>query len=249
MHLEWWYDLNRPFLADVDLLAARTSYATSFVTDDAIFVATVRLPRTPEAGSGLANFLAPPRDWAATPPRSDEEWGVHYKDDALGFKGVVIKRLAFTIQAGPELVEPAIHSEWGQDLLALEILNNVDTWWDNVRTWLEIATNQRLAQIGHEATDWLNPNTRTSIWTVHESGEREPLRAGGTVIQGPERVLGVTATILQDCLALATTEPPLAWTLLRDARALQNADQYRRAVIDAATAAELMGSEQRAFAR
>jgi hypothetical protein len=244
VHLEWWYDLDRPFLAEVDLLAARSSYSTSFVTEDGVFAATVRLPRTPDAESGLADYLAPPRDWAATLPTRDEEWGIHYyKDHALGFKGVVIKRLAFSIQAGPELVEPAIRSEWGQDLLALEILNTIDTWWENVRTWLEIATNQRLAQVGHEASDWLNPNTRTSIWTVDESGERKPLRAGGTVVQGPERVLGVTATILQDCLALAHIEPPLAWILLRDARALQNADQYRRSVIDAATAAELAATK------
>ncbi|GAB4665666.1 hypothetical protein A5689_19570 [Mycobacterium intracellulare subsp. yongonense] len=243
VHLEWWYDLDRPFLAEVDLLAAGSSYSTSFVTEDGVFAATVRLPRTPDVEGGLADYLAPPRDWAATLPTPGEEWGIHYKDHTLGFKGVVIKRLAFSIQAGPEVVEPAIRSEWGQDLLAVEILNTIDTWWENVRTWLEIATNQRLAQVGHEASDWLNPNTRTSIWTVDESGEREPLRAGGTVVQGPERVLGVTATILRDCLALAHFEPPLAWTLLRDARALQNANQYRRSVMDAATAAELAATK------
>jgi hypothetical protein len=36
----------------------------------------------------------------------------------------------------------------------------------------------------------------------------------------------------------------MAWTLLRDARALQNADQLRRAVIDAATAAELAATKR-----
>jgi hypothetical protein len=163
----------------------------------------------------------------------------HYKDSALGFKGVTVKRLAFEIRVEPHQVNRAIRSEWDSYLLELEILNNIDTWWENVRTWLEIATNQRLAQVGHEAIDWFNPHTRTSIWAVDDSGDRQQSTVGGTVIRGPERVLGVTVEILRDCLALATTKPPLAWALLRDVRALQNADQYRRAVIDAATAAEI----------
>ena len=38
---------------------------------------------------------------------------------------------------------------------------------------------------------------------------------------------------------VADDGPSLAWILLRDARSLAAADQRRRAVIDAATAAEL----------
>lgn len=54
-------------------------------------------------------------------------------------------------------------------------------------------------------------------------------------------VAGVTSDLLRGCLALALAgeDPPLAWILLRDARSLREADQGRRAVIDAATSAEL----------
>lgn len=239
VHLEWWYDLDQPFLADVDLLTARPHYATSLAAEDATYPATVHLPRRPETESGLANFLAPPHDWSSLPPEPDEQWGTHYRHSALGLTGVAIKRLAFTIQAEPHQVPPAIRSEWGPDLLALDILHHIDPWWENVKTWLEIATNQRLAQVGHEADDPWNPNTRTSIWSVDEDGTRRKSLIGGTILQGSARVLAVSAEILQDCLALAATTPPLAWTLLRDARALHDAGQYRRAVIDAATAAEL----------
>lgn len=244
LHLQWWYDLDRPFLAEVGLLSARPSYSTLLVTDDGVFPVTLRLPETPDEERGLANFLAPPRDWRVTPREPDERWGTHSRHDALGFNGVAIKRLAFTIDAHSALVDPEIRREWGQELLAQQILHHIDDWWDNVRTWLEIATNQRLVQIGHENDDWLNPHKRTSIWAGGETGRPDELRVGGTVIRGPERVIGVTAEILQDCAALAATPPALAWRLLRDARALQNADQLRRAVIDAATAAELAATKR-----
>ncbi|MET0995644.1 MAG: hypothetical protein ABWY20_16875 [Mycobacterium sp.] len=46
--------------------------------------------------------------------------------------------------------------------------------------------------------------------------------------------------MLSGCIALVPDgPPPLAWTLLRDARSLHEVSQHRRAVIDAATAAEL----------
>jgi hypothetical protein len=40
-------------------------------------------------------------------------------------------------------------------------------------------------------------------------------------------------------LTASKTEPPLEWLLIRDARSLVTARQYRRAVIDACTAAEV----------
>ena len=49
----------------------------------------------------------------------------------------------------------------------------------------------------------------------------------------------MTADIFRRCVSLAGEEPRLALTLLRDARSLSEVGQYRRAVIDAATAAEL----------
>lgn len=245
VHLQWWYDLDLPLLAEVELLSARPSYTTCLVTDDGILPVTLRLPATPAVESGLANFLAPPPDWTATPRTADEQWGTHSRHEALGFKGVAIKRIAFNVHARAAQIDPAIRAEWGQELLAQQILHHIDTWWENVRTWLEICTNQRLTQLGQEGDDWLNPHTRTSIWAVDDyNGARHEVKVGGTVIRGPERVIGVTPEILQGCAALAATTPPLAWRLLRDARALQNADQLRRAVIDAATAAELAATKR-----
>jgi hypothetical protein len=75
VHLEWWYDLPLPFLANASLLEGATSYESSIVTEDGVFTASVRLPRIPDYPGGLATFLAPPQDWAATTPDPDEQWG------------------------------------------------------------------------------------------------------------------------------------------------------------------------------
>lgn len=243
-HLEWWYDLDQHFLGNVSLLNARPSYATELETDDGTFPATVHLPINPENAGGLANFLAPPADWAATPKTAEESWGTCSRTTALGFEGVAVKRLAFNLRTASALTPLDLRAE-GYYLLAQQILLHIDTWWDNVKTWLEITTNQRLAQIGHVTEDLLNPYTRASVWAVdNDTGQRDKLQIGGTMVRGPDRVLPVTPEALQDCVALATTPPPPAWTLLRDARSLQNDYQMRRSVIDAATAADLAAAHR-----
>lgn len=239
VHLEWLYDLERPFLADVELLSAQASYTTQLDTDDGVFPVTVRLPSTPAVERGIANFLTPPRDWTACPRTEDQQWGTHSRNQALGFTGVAINRLAFALRIDPASVNPPVHDDLGPELYGQQVLIHIDAWWENVRTWLEIVTNQRLTQVGHEVPDALNPHVRTSIWDFSGGEPRELPNIGGTVMLGPDRVIGVTPGILRDCLALATKSVPLAWRLLRDVRALQRAGQLRRAVVDAATAAEL----------
>lgn len=159
----------------------------------------------------------------------------------MGFVGVVVNRLAFVAEVPPEDAVPThMRAEWGVGLAALDVRYEMDTWWDNVRTWLEISTGQRLTQVGHQQPPAWDLDSRTQIWLVSKRTKRERWRGGGDAI-GPERppVHGVDADVFAACAALSDIGPPLAWNLLRDARALQGVGQYRRALIDAATAAEL----------
>lgn len=57
VHLEWWYDLDRPFLAEAGLLSARPAYSTQLSTEDGVFPVTLHLPGRPEREVGLANEL------------------------------------------------------------------------------------------------------------------------------------------------------------------------------------------------
>lgn len=81
---------------------------------------------------------------------------------------------------------------------------------------------------------------RTRIWVVSEGVQPEEWVGGGwTIGAQPAPIHGVDADVFAACVALCDVEPHIAWTLLRDARALQGVGQLRRAVIDAAIAAEL----------
>ncbi|OBA64699.1 hypothetical protein A5647_24815 [Mycobacterium sp. 1100029.7] len=241
--LEWWYDLDQPFVAHSELLSDPRSYDTRLVAPGVTYEASVLLPRLPVEDYRIASYLAPPHGWSATSAETSEEWGIDYKDPAMGVVGVVVKRLAFVATLPPEDTVPAhLRSEWGLDIFGIDVRNEIDAWWDRVRTWLEISTGQGLAQVGAKQQTW-NSDSRTRIWLASSGVKREEWKGGGTEITCPQIVHGVNADVFEACAALSEVEPPLAWTLLRDARALQGVGQYRRAVIDAATAAELAVGE------
>ena len=241
--LEWWYDLDQPFIAHSGLLTDERIYDTRLATPGVSYPASVLLPRLPVGEYRIASYLAPPRGWSATPAETSEDWGVDYKDPAMGLVGVVVKRLAFVATLPPEDNVPGhLRAEWGLDLFGFDVRHEMDAWWDNVRTWLEISTGQRLSQVGAQQQPW-NSGTRTRIWLASSGTKRERWKGGSTEITCPQRVHGVDSDDFAACAALSEVEPPLAWTLLRDARALQGVGQYRRAVIDAATAAELAVGE------
>lgn len=147
-------------------------------------------------------------------------------------QGVAVSRLLLTAQV--------VGAEAEIYRVAEEIHNERDFWASNLQTWLEVVTGQHLTPIGHRKPRIIGG---LPIWHVSaEQSRGEPITFPGTVSITLERppVAGVTAELLTGCSSVAPGPPPeLAWLLLRDARALSAAGQHRRAVIDAATAAEL----------
>jgi len=108
----------------------------------------------------------------------------------------------------------------------------------NVRAWLEIVTGQHLTQVGHQEVEVIG--NKTPIWELQEDGTHgNKFNFDVTVDLDQRQVRGVTAGILRECVSRSAEGPSLAWTLVRDARSLHEVGQYRRAVIDVATAAEL----------
>jgi hypothetical protein len=110
------------------------------------------------------------------------------------------------------------------------------TWWASVSAWLELITGQHLTHVGHYKPQVIgNP---TPIWLISEEGSTPmTIRTTNRIELSPLNL--VDNSIFRHVAFLAEPGPPLAWTLLRDARSLKNVGQYRRAVIDAATAADL----------
>lgn len=115
-----------------------------------------------------------------------------------------------------------------------QLAEYVNRWFDDVRTWVEVVTGQDL-----------DPN--------HRLYDAEAVGTGLTFIEPPHdgalglkittpRVLPLRAQDWADILGFVRDgkEPPLEEVLSRDARAAQRRNANRRAIIDAATALEIV---------
>lgn len=115
-----------------------------------------------------------------------------------------------------------------------QLAEYVTSWFDNIRTWVEVITGQDL-----------DPN--------HRVYDANPVGAGLTFIEppndsalglqiSPSSVLPLSAPEWARILELVGdgVEPPPEEVLSRDARAAQRRGAHRRAVIDAATALEIV---------
>lgn len=119
-------------------------------------------------------------------------------------------------------------------------VQELEGWWTLLSSWISIFTKQDFVDIG---------KTRSGIRVgpiVTWSGNADGRRSNGSrdtsiPIVSDEGVDILNDETLKGCISLAAngTQPPDEWLFIRDARALVNARQYRRAVIDAGTAAEL----------
>lgn len=58
--LEWWYDLDQPFVAHADLLREYRRYDTQLVAPDVAYDVSALLPRLPDGDYHVASYLAPP---------------------------------------------------------------------------------------------------------------------------------------------------------------------------------------------
>lgn len=123
---------------------------------------------------------------------------------------------------------------------AQTIYDALDSWWVCVSSWVELFTHQDLnppvrkrpQPLGATVPFWSSRDGKTP-YVVSVAGSRS--------MTLPRPVHLLDTETFQQCLDLAAAghEPPLEWTLIRDARSLLLVDHYRRAVIDAGTAAEL----------
>jgi hypothetical protein len=226
--LEWWYGIERGFVAYAELLQE------TFTTQVAGHPATVHLPSVNADETEGMGWLAAPRIGGRPATPSKEHWGMVHIGTKAKPVGVVIKQLALTADI-PAGIDP--------QQAAQSLVDAMDDWWENVRGWLELVTGQHLTRVGHKETEVIG--NKTPIWSLRDDDTHDmPFSMTGvSSIYFGRQVEAVTADILNGCVSLADNAPPLAWTLLRDARALEEVGHYRRAVIDAATSAELAVSE------
>jgi hypothetical protein len=111
-------------------------------------------------------------------------------------------------------------------------------WWASLTDWLGVLTVQDFVGLRTRQRSILADGFHA--WSADTNGVR---RAGyGTAVDTVQDYVDVLDRYqLQRAMNLAASgqRPPAEWLFIRDARSLLRAGEYRRAVIDAATAAEL----------
>ena len=221
--VEWWCSLDNGFVAEPEL--TELTFATRVTGHQA----TVHLPSVPSPVRAPAQ-LGPPTTGSTTSGEPSEEWGEVHHTKSGKASSVVVSRLVLTaVLAGNDM---------GVENSALSICEDMARWRQDLQTWLEVVTGQHLTTVGHRRTEYIG--YESPIWRISEDRKMKPYSFPATIDIAQGFVRGVTPEILDKCLQLAADgPPPLAWVLLRDARSLADVRQYRRAVIDAATAAEL----------
>jgi hypothetical protein len=128
-------------------------------------------------------------------------------------------------------------AEAGDINLGPALDNLLSPWWDALSSWIEVATGQDLANLGDRRPK--RPQT-FHLWGGNADGTMRPLammfHATGFPPSNPLPSQG-----LQACLSAVAEgrAAPQERLHLCDARSLHNNGQWRRAVIDAATAAEV----------
>ena len=127
------------------------------------------------------------------------------------------------------------------DAAAQDFVTELEHWRMHFASWVGIATSQDLVGLGGN-TDAFTSRAPISTWTSNANGKRARYKEWEFDThrnQIEDRSLELHG--LQAC-ATATGNhgaPSTEWVFIRDARSLLNGGQHRRALIDAATAAEV----------
>lgn len=229
IRVEWFCTLESGFVGADDIAGS------AFQTVVAGQAVTVHLPSLPDSAA----------EWMlARPPGVTIDGDPWYWGSVTGMRGsdvlgVQIRQLALSAELDQE----------GIDLQATveDLVAHTDAWWDTAKAWLEVLTGQRITLVGHRPAQYLG--NKTPIWKILPDGSLgAPFTIPSFIAVSVEDVPGLgrgvpvaTSEILRHCFTFAesNTLPHFPWLLIRDARSLHEAGQYRRAVIDAGSAAEM----------
>ena len=237
--------LEGHFSCGSGLLVLKECLGRSYSTKTATRDLAISLPNLKQ--DWCEGYLDPPtwsfKDFRAAdvdldPAMSDEKfgWGTStgFVDEPDGTQTLVyarVDRLRFetNFTAGPSQFFEARSTALGE----------MERWWGLITSWIEIFTGQDFVELGKSKGGMRADSI--IMWVGDENDARvNPARDRNipTYSDLADKLDHVTLTA---CMTLAGNgiEPPDEWLLIRDARSLQNARHYRRAVIDAGTAAEL----------
>lgn len=226
------------------LLVVPECLGQSFQTRTTTYELTITLPEldAPNAGAPLRR---PPwkfnRAGVAPTASVDEEWGWVASSRKRNSDGTWAALSAAVRQCIVATTVDARDDEQFREA-AKVVGDELAVWWASVTDWLGVLTVQDFVGLGTQQRSILSDGFHA--W----SGDAEGIRrasCGSAVDMEPGPVQALDRDQLQRALDLGASEqrPPAEWLLIRDARSLLRARDYRRAVIDAGSATELALTE------
>ena len=227
------WPLEGAFRCGDGFLAAPECLGQTFHSRTASHAVSMTLPRF-EAGA----LIRPPWRYVRegedrVPAEADDHWG-----SVAGSKAADGLKYAHVLHCVVHSEVMAIDNE-SFKAVATRFGDELADWWTLVCDWLDVLTLQDFAGLGRAQRSILDDSIQ--LW----SGDSNGIRCAGVNYQvmgaGVNWAEVLDKQQLQVALDLAASDssPHIEWLLLRDARSLLNAREYRRAVIDACTAAEL----------
>lgn len=233
---------------DAGLLVLPECLDQSFASSMMCFPLTVRLPRLDQSRHTY-NLLAPistsrenrdAQDASEARYAGDSEWGCvqswrdpdDWKDPPIPTSAIV-EQFRFHTEgaAGDDVEFQGTLDHFGR---------HQSDWWQRLAEWVGVVSSQDLIGLGknRRARAFLH----LTMW-IAKPAEGQESSFARLNIGDVRGYCGdpLTKEQLSRCLTLAggPTRPPDAWLLMRDARSLFRADEYRRAILDIGTAAEL----------
>jgi hypothetical protein len=232
------------FTCGSGLLVVPECLGQSFQTRTATYELTIKLPEL-DAPDACAPLRRPPwkfnREGEAPTPSVHEEWGTvastrtRNSDGTWPAYNAAVRQciVATTVEAGNDEQFREAARVFAYKLAA---------WWASVTDWLGVLTGQDFVGLGTQQRSILSDGFHA--WSGDADGIRRASCGSAVyVVPGPLEVLDRDQ--LQRAFDLGASEqrPPAEWLLIRDARSLLRARDYRRAVIDAGSATELALTE------
>jgi hypothetical protein len=214
------------------LIVAMDCLGRGYETSIAGHEVTVSFPSPPDPSS--SQLRAPVFEISGRVTKQD--WGsvgVKRNEIPLGAH-VSAFRIAFNVEA--EDYESCVAP-------AQLVVEAIGDWWTIVASWLAIVTDLDFQQLGQNKDAIVGP--WLPLWPASETVEFRLIPVPDSmrtyVVPAIYRKQLPNADTMQKCLTLAgrNKPPPDEWLFIRDARSYFNVGETRRAVIDAATAAEL----------
>jgi hypothetical protein len=203
---------------------------------------TIGLPRLDTRIQRVGRLRAPKWTYGLGPGVKDESepltWGVTNYKQALKLGSDAVLATLFYFRFYTSLTGS---TDEELDAAAQDFVTELEDWRMHFASWVGILTSQDLVGLGGDT----HPFTLPSIWTWTSNADGKRARCEEWEFdthrnpQIEEKPLGLRD--LQACVTATGNHgaPPTEWLFIRDARSLLSGGQNRRAVIDAATAAEL----------